>query len=240
MPFTISHSLAIWPFLGKASRYFCPLALIIGSMVPDFHYLLPFEVDRKLTHSLWGLLLWSLPFGIPTVYSLHFFFHPKSVAGTSLKKIISGILLGAASHILWDSLTHWHGFFVQNIPLLKGPITIFDVRLNGFKWAQHFSSLLGLFLLSILLFFKKPPASIEWLAPHLKRWVFIFSVSLVIAILPYIQSIPKLADFDQLAHWSRPVITRFLYFFIPSFSIYALYTRKMMNSKAFFSSKKVH
>jgi hypothetical protein len=63
--------------------------------------------------------------------------------------VIYSILLGALTHILWDSLTHSTGYFVERWLWLQGSVTIIGTEIPIIKLLQHTSSLLGLFLMTL-------------------------------------------------------------------------------------------
>ena len=52
MPFTISHAAAVLPFARPLARWRLLSAAVIGSMVPDFGWFLPWRPARFETHSL--------------------------------------------------------------------------------------------------------------------------------------------------------------------------------------------
>lgn len=65
------------------------------------------------------------------------------------------IVIGAITHLLWDSFTHPYGYPVQMFSLLEAPvISIGGYTLYGYRVPQHGSTLVGL---SILLWL-----SIRW------------------------------------------------------------------------------
>ena len=57
--------------------------------------------------------------------------------------VIVSIIIGALSHIFWDSFTHESGFFVQTIPSLKTNIDFLGIQLPIFKLLQHGSTIIG-------------------------------------------------------------------------------------------------
>src|SRR5689334_11245446 len=64
MPFTVSHAAAVLP-IHRWTGHKLPLtALMIGSMAPDFGYFFSREESRQITHSVAGLLSFSLPMGM--------------------------------------------------------------------------------------------------------------------------------------------------------------------------------
>jgi hypothetical protein len=124
MPFTISHAAAAIPF--QRTRLIPP-ALVIGCMVPDFEYFLRFSPGGGFGHRLPGIFFLDLPLALVTLWLFHVYakeplytWLPQSVrrrirlgpaslpvgnlAGFTL--VVFSILIGIATHILWDSFTH--------------------------------------------------------------------------------------------------------------------------------------
>jgi hypothetical protein len=164
VPFTVSHAAAVLP-LHRWSRQTLPLtALMIGSMAPDFGYFFSHEFSRRLTHSFVGLFIWSLPAGlIVWLFYVAFlekttitllsdrwhtrFAHTDAITPTLVARACIAIVLGAATHILWDSFTHRGTFVMRAFPALQGPTP-------GFSWLPayhvlHFlSTIVGLVILA--------------------------------------------------------------------------------------------
>ena len=165
MPFTISHAAAVLPL--QKTRL--PLAaLMIGSMSPDFAYFLPGEPLRELTHSIAGLFwfCWPVSLGIwflfvrvleqPTRALLPDHWHVRFAASDreiSLKKFAlasAAVVLGAATHILWDSFTHRGTAVVGALPALHEVAFYYHGwRIRWFVLLQHLSSLFGLLALLV-------------------------------------------------------------------------------------------
>lgn len=169
MPFTLSHPLAVVPFARTA----LPLsALVIGSMSPDFEYLLRLRQDSHASHSPLGVLGFCLPASWLVLWLWHgwlkrpllellsdrhrarllphageFRFGPASRAGT----ISIAILVGAITHVLWDSFTHGWGWPVRHLALLQAEIAFPGFEpLPLYRRLQHASSLLGLLALMVI------------------------------------------------------------------------------------------
>lgn len=128
MPFTFSHPAAILPFSYLSKKYVSFTGLIVGSMIPDFEYFANFS-DKSLYSHTWSGLFW---FDLPLALIVCFVFHnlvrnplienlpaPVLLRCTHCLNfnwnawfrrkwliICLCILLGAASHIVWDHLTH--------------------------------------------------------------------------------------------------------------------------------------
>ena len=127
MPFTGSHPAAVLPLI----RWGLPAsALVIGSMTPDLPYYLPMPVSAEVTHSWVGVIgvdvllgavafiVWQALVG-PAVVA----FSPDGLRRRLVVPVPSGLgyhvgqprrvalaavalILGAATHVAWDSFTH--------------------------------------------------------------------------------------------------------------------------------------
>jgi hypothetical protein len=163
VPFTISHAAAVLPIhvLGK---HRLPLtALMIGSMAPDFGYFFLHDASRTLTHSFTGLFVFALPAGLAvwlfyvallekatiTLLSDRWhtrFAHTGEITPSLILRAGVAVLLGAATHLLWDAFTHRGTFITDAIPALRGPTP-------GFSWMPVYhllhgvSSVVGLLIL---------------------------------------------------------------------------------------------
>ena len=163
MPFTVSHAAAVLP-LHRLSKHKLPLtALMVGSMAPDFGYIYSYEASRALTHSFPGLFIFALPVGLLvwlfyvamlekatiTLLSDRWhtrFAHTDAITPSLIARASIAILLGAVTHLLWDSFTHRGTFVTDAFPAFLGPTP-------GFAWLPiyhllHFlSSIVGLAIL---------------------------------------------------------------------------------------------
>jgi hypothetical protein len=164
MPFTPSHIAAVLPLMSspRLRRFADPWALAIGAMVPDLPIFLPFLPDYSDWHSWQGVITVDLAAVLVLLVLFHGLIRdpllsllPPALAGRaatlrpspghlarSLPAIVAGGLIGAASHVLWDSFTHstaaaewgrWLG------------VMLFGV-LPLFRLLQYISSAVGLAL----------------------------------------------------------------------------------------------
>jgi membrane-bound metal-dependent hydrolase YbcI (DUF457 family) len=137
---------------------------MVGSMAPDFGYFFSYEVSRALTHSFSGLFIFSLPVGLSvwlfyvavlekatiTLLSDRWhtrFAHTDAITASLIARASLAILLGAVTHLLWDSFTHRGTFVTDAFPaLLAGT--------PGFTWLPIYhllhalSSVVGLVILT--------------------------------------------------------------------------------------------
>jgi Domain of unknown function (DUF4184) len=136
-------------------------ALILGTMTPDFEYLLRLAPRGSFGHTPLGLLVFCLPVGLLvwTVYQQ--LVRPASLtllpAGlrdavapldAGVLSVAAAILIGAASHSLWDSFTHGHGWGVRQVPALATPLHVRGRTVPLFKLLQHASTVLGLLVVT--------------------------------------------------------------------------------------------
>lgn len=156
MPFTPAHVAAVLPLVGtRRARWVVPSALVIGSMVPDLLYFVPIRSDRNVSHSLTGVVTLDLALGLLFVVLWRVVAAPlvRDLApGRIRSKVpvpppvrvraalwsVPCVVLGALTHIGWDSFTHANGWVVERVPFLTA-----DVGLPVFKLAQYGSGLFG-------------------------------------------------------------------------------------------------
>ncbi len=168
MPFTLSHPAAALPF--RHTRLIMS-ALIIGSMAPDFEYFIPFEHHGAFGHTLLGAFTLDLPLSLVALWLFHRYakeplaaclpasarariqLGPRNLSVHSparLGLIVLSILVGIATHILWDSCTHSGHWLGALFPVLNGNVVlpVFGPR-PWFGILQYFSSVFGIVVLLI-------------------------------------------------------------------------------------------
>jgi hypothetical protein len=165
MPFTLSHPAAVLPIHSRCKKWISLSSLVVGSLVPDAGYYLPMpDRYKENAHTWFGALTFSLPLGIVVLVVFYWFareivfllpsphreaLQPKlRVPTVSLREALMaacGIVLGAETHVLWDSFTHGTGWLVARVPFLREPL-IGD-RLPVYFVLQVLSSIVGLWIL---------------------------------------------------------------------------------------------
>ncbi len=222
MPFTLSHAV-LAPPLSKLSRGHLPVAaLAIGCMTPDLYRLFT-EETIELTHQWSGLLFPNLLIGLlfcllwyllyrPVIYRFVGIFDPLNLK--SFNDFISfslmscfGILLGTATHLIWDGLTHldfrtfaFKKFLAQDIALL------------GFHYPLHFILQIGSSIVTLPFLF--------WMCHNYYRThqyeSFITKTMQIIAVMICIISITagSIAVFGYISHISPELWEADRYFYI--------------------------
>ena len=105
--------------------------------------------------------------------------HPRRPWATVLL-LVASLVIGVLSHIVWDLFTHEGRWGVAAIPALGeawGP-------LDGYKWLQHGSSVVGLAILAVWglawLARRRPEASVSRVLPAWTRWVWMLSLPAIL------------------------------------------------------------
>jgi hypothetical protein len=102
------------------------------------------------------------------------------------------ILIGAASHIFWDSFTHDHGYFVQTIPALQNSVDFLGRQIPILKILQHSSTLLGGLVIAFAIY-KLPTNKTENENINLKYWAILAGLTLTIITIRLLNGL----DFKQ-------------------------------------------
>jgi hypothetical protein len=166
MPFTFSHPAAVVP-LARRGLLLSPL--IVGSMAPDFPYFLQLSTASMYGHTLPGVFPFCIPAGLAALWVFHGVLEMpllsllpdgphERLAGLAgnfrfgpwnrFLMVVFCLLVGALSHIAWDSFTHAEGWMVQRLPSLRVPIIhIAGETIRIYKMLQHGSTVGGLALL---------------------------------------------------------------------------------------------
>jgi hypothetical protein len=163
MPFTLSHAAAVIPFRRTP---FVMSALVMGCFVPDFPYLISLSPHMSYGHTFAGMFVLDLPLALLALWLFHVFvkrpmlmFLPagfKRRLGTSvnsfpfwpskrLSLIIFSILIGTATHLLWDAFTHPNSWLYENWTLLQNSIELPAIgEVPIYKLMEYVNSVFGL------------------------------------------------------------------------------------------------
>ena len=165
MPVTPAHAALALPLSRAAPSL--PLApLVIGTLSPDFEYLLWLSPTGRFAHSLVGLvvfcvpvslLVWGmwraivrpaferlLPPGMAAMMSEGARAAPRSVAALAGLGALAA-LLGALSHVAWVAFTHANGWAVAHLPVLRGEASLgWPLGVRWYRVLQHASSVVGM------------------------------------------------------------------------------------------------
>jgi len=194
MPFTLSHSALVLPFLKN--KKLSATALIVGSMSPDFEYFFRMKIQSEISHTFLGIFLIDFPLGFIVMLAFHeiikkpilenspVFFQKRMQELKELNwfhyfksnvfTVLISFVLGAISHISWDSFTHWDGYFVQRFSFFNR--VVYSIPL--YSIAQHLSSIIGLVYI-LFYIYKLPVENKDIKRIDLNYW----SLSVLIAVV---------------------------------------------------------
>jgi hypothetical protein len=170
MPFTLAHPAAVVPIYKARPRWFVFSALVIGSIIPDTEYFVRGELVSVWSHTIPGLLVYCLPVGLLLLWLYHTIQKnillslmplplQSRLAGYNepfpflpwprLIMIAGSLLIGAATHLTWDSFTHANNLMAQwSFPIATVLITRLGLPITAQNLLQEGNTLIGLLLLA--------------------------------------------------------------------------------------------
>lgn len=166
MPFTISHAAAAIPF--RRTRLISS-AVVAGCLVPDFEYCLPADPHGAFGHTFPGIFAFDLPIAFLFLWLFHRYakeplwsWMPQSFrrrvplgpatlsidSAARFALVVISILIGIATHLLWDAFTH-NGYWPYRYFAFLGYSFVLPGlgRWPVYKLLQHGSTILGLVIL---------------------------------------------------------------------------------------------
>lgn len=201
MPFTFSHPAIVLPLTFLPRHWFSLTGLVIGSLAPDFEYFMRMKIQSSYSHTTAGLFWFDLPLGILVAFIFHNLIRdslfdnlPKILKSrlNTFKRfdwnsyfsknwyiVTISVLIGAVSHIFWDSFTHNNGYFVQTIPTLSNTLNFFGTQVTVLKILQHSGTLLGGFVIAFALL-KLPAEKNVNVQLDIKYWSILTVLAMVI------------------------------------------------------------
>jgi len=214
MPFTFSHPAIVLPLTFLPRQWVSMTGLVIGSLTPDFEYFLRMRIKSNYSHTIDGLFWFDLPLGLLLAFIFHNLVRDslfnnlppflKSRFSTfkqfdwnrHFKRnwliVTISILIGAASHIFWDSFTHDHGYFVQTISALQNSVDFLGRQIPILKILQHSSTLLGGLVIAFAIY-KLPTNKTENENINLKYWAILIGLTFTIITVRLLSGL----DFKQ-------------------------------------------
>jgi hypothetical protein len=169
MPFTLSHAAAAYPLRRTRLEL---SALITGCFAPDFPYFIFLRPHGGfIGHTFTGVFTFDLPAGLLAVWLFEIYmkrplmvFLPAAVRQRLEveKRVFSflppartawitiSILIGTATHLLWDSFTHPYRPPYRPWRFLSLPVHLpFGRSIEAYQLLQHGSTLIGFLILAI-------------------------------------------------------------------------------------------
>jgi uncharacterized membrane protein (UPF0182 family) len=178
MPFTFSHPAIVLPFYNSKKNPFSVTGLVVGSMVPDFEFLLRLKETACFGHTWLGLVVFDVPFGILLSFIFHGLirnvlvfhlprplrerfavfvsFNWKQYIMQNRARFLLSLLAGICSHVVIDAFTHGDGFIAVGHPIFYKEISIWIFPLPVYYILQLTTSLLGaLYMLWLIIKMKR-------------------------------------------------------------------------------------
>ncbi|MBS7334362.1 MAG: DUF4184 family protein [Weeksellaceae bacterium] len=206
MPFTLSHASIFLPFHKISGKYVSLTGLVVGSMSPDLEYFSRMKILATYGHDWLGALYFDLPLAL--IYCFIFQLFVRNILIEKLPiyfksrcinfrefdwwnyfknnwfVVILSIIIGTYSHLIWDAFTHEWGFLVNQISFLKSVWVDVGFEVKGFKFLQHFSSVVGLCYI-LYWIHQLPISSIATKSFDYQFWMKIFVFTLIFSIIRF-------------------------------------------------------
>ncbi|WP_072052947.1 DUF4184 family protein [Hymenobacter terrenus] len=167
MPFTFSHPALIIPFLHARRRHvwLSATGLIIGSIAPDFEKFFKLHLASSHSHTIASIFYFSCPVSLGLAFLFHGLVRRPLLAHlpVSLHQrlgkytnfdwlghlrlhpggVLLSIVLGAASHLVWDSFTHPSALMMSFLPGLCVSVRMAGRSIPLYLFVALGNSLLG-------------------------------------------------------------------------------------------------
>jgi hypothetical protein len=189
VPFTLAHPAAVLPLRGLG----LPMtALVAGSMAPDLPQMLGVADGRTISHSAAAVVTVDLAIGVVAVVLWYALYRrplvdlapdrwrarlPDRVRLTPVEwaLCVPGVVIGAATHVAWDSFTHEDSWGTEHVALLRESF----LGLPAYEWAQHLCSVLGLAAVVAvsLRYLSRLPEQPPRPGPLVARWALVVALA---------------------------------------------------------------
>jgi hypothetical protein len=236
MPFTLAHPAAVMPL--RRLKFLQAQALIIGSMMPDLPYFFPGwflsrYVHKLDTHTFVGSFRLDIPFGLIVLCATLLLRYPltallpdraKWICLDAAKRFtarplnwllaIPSILIGAWTHMLWDSFTHDGGWMVQRVDALRAWVTVFGYTGQVCHILQYISSVFGLIVLAYWYYLATKEAPHDYGPRALSRQRRLQLLGLVVLVAAVIGITQAIHAHDEsrstIYGWEYLILTRWV------------------------------
>ena len=207
MPFTFAHPALVLPLRYLPRSWFSLTGLITGSIVPDMEYII--NGTRTFSHTYQAILWFHLPIALIVAFLFHNILRDKLISrlpafmhsrftrfeglnwSLYFKKnkgiVIVSIILGAVTHLFWDSFTNASGYFVEKFAVLQEIVHTAGTSMPLYELIWNLSSLTGILVLVIAIYllpkeYKNRKYSIVWF------WIIFIVVAVLLSSLLLIRS----------------------------------------------------
>lgn len=224
MPFTFSHPAIVLPITYLPKKWYSLSGLIMGSMTPDFEYFIRMKDNSKYSHTWTGLFWFDIPLGLLLIFIFHnvvrntlieYLPFSLNIRLSTFEKfnwnkyfqenkivVFISLIIGIASHLIWDDFTHDGGYFVEAIPVLKAQVNILNHLISVYDILQYLCSIIG-GIVMIIAVLKLPEGKKTKQNTILNYWLLVSLVMIsVVNIRLYIEKM-----FNHHIHYDDIIIT---------------------------------
>lgn len=173
MPFTFSHPALVVPLLRVQRRYpwLSATGLITGSIAPDFEKFFRLHLANGYSHTVPSIFYFSCPVALALAFVFHLVVrrpllqHLPMGLHQRLGRFVNfdwlvffrqhygGVLLsvviGAASHLAWDSFTHRGALMTRLVPALREELWLGDWHVQVFDVLALISTVGGALAIAV-------------------------------------------------------------------------------------------
>jgi hypothetical protein len=165
MPFTFSHPAIILPLCNFKKQVLSVTGLIVGSIIPDFEFLMRMRETESFGHTWLGILVLDIPLAIILTVVFHglvrniliqhlpkflqkrflflLSFNWTNYFKENIGKVFLSLAIGIFSHVFLDAFTHYDGFFVLASPFFFQKLTLAGHTIPMYLILQICSSVAG-------------------------------------------------------------------------------------------------
>lgn len=206
MPFTFSHPALVVPLLYAHRRYkwLSATGLIIGSMAPDAEKFLRLKLASQHSHTIGSIFYFSCPVSLGLAFVFHMLvrrplikhlpaplyrrvskytnFDWPSYCRQHTWGVLLSIVIGAASHLFWDSFTHDNTLITSAVPESSDLVWLGTKAMPLWQLIALVSSVVGALIIGYVVW--KMPVSTAATVPNTSAILSYWStVSLIAACL---------------------------------------------------------
>lgn len=210
MPFTLAHPAAVLPLGALTKRWLSVTGLVMGSMAPDFEYFFRMKLVSRYSHTWEGMIWFDLPVAfvlviiyelfikdvliahLPAVANRRFYWfrgYNTLFSGWYFVAIVISIIIGTASHIVWDGFTHPKGMFVHQFAILNRIVNIYGHRIYIFHLLQYVSGIAGLLIIAIT-YYAQPKGQLTRAGSISAFWLQVTLVTVVTVAIKLATGLP--------------------------------------------------
>ncbi|HTF31380.1 MAG TPA: DUF4184 family protein [Flavitalea sp.] len=204
MPFTLSHPALVLPLNFLPKKWVSMTGLIIGSMAPDVQSFIMSGGDKTQTHSWWGLIWFGIPISLLIAFVFHLSIREMLISHlprmlqikfarykdfdwiTRFKRywpvVIISILIGGASHLFWDSFSHFNGFFIRDNAALQGNAEFGGKSVEIPFLIQYLNSGIGLLVVLIAILQVPRSRNVRIRVVIMKYWLIMAVISTILIL----------------------------------------------------------